>query len=93
MNTYNKCPELVESLDWVIFFCKAGNRPHNPGHDKLNKDCKGNGYSKCPYYVTRETSAMKEKNQGSAGYAAMPPVSRNLINPPASKPAQVKGVH
>ncbi|MDH4028681.1 MAG: hypothetical protein OEU95_07620 [Nitrospirota bacterium] len=92
MNTQTKCPELVESLDWVIYFCKAGNRPRIPEHNKLKKACKGK-YAGCHYYVERELYALKAKNQGCAGYADMPPVSRNFINHPASKPVQVKGVH
>ncbi len=80
MNTCTKCPELVESLDWVIFFCKAGNSPYIPGHDKLNMDCKSNGYVKCHYYARRGKSALKAKYQDSAEGADMPAISSNFIN-------------
>ena len=85
MNTCAKCPELVESLDWVIFFCKAGNRPYIPDNDKLNIDCKSNGYVKCHYYAIQGKSALKAKYQDSAENADRVVIRSNVINPPAAK--------
>jgi hypothetical protein len=46
-----KCPNLVEWLDWVIFLCKAGNKPYTPDYFELSRHCKSSDYRNCPYHV------------------------------------------
>jgi hypothetical protein len=43
-----KCPNLVESLDWIIYLCELGNRPDEPIYSELRQYCKSGIYSKCP---------------------------------------------
>jgi len=45
------CPDLVEWLDWVIFICKAGNKPYTPDYFELSMHCKSSNHRDCPYHV------------------------------------------
>lgn len=49
-----KCPNLVEWLDWVIILCKKGERPYVPSLAEMQRYCKNNSFSKCPYYLKTE---------------------------------------
>jgi len=50
----NKCPNLVEWLDWVILMCKKGDRPYVPNSSELRAYCKNKSYGKCPHNHTLE---------------------------------------
>ncbi|UCH46090.1 MAG: hypothetical protein JSV11_05115 [Nitrospiraceae bacterium] len=49
-----KCPNLVEWLDWVIILCKKGERPYVPSLAEMQRYCKNNSFSRCPYYLKTE---------------------------------------
>lgn len=50
----NKCPNLVEWLDWVILMCNKGDRPYVPNTSELRTYCKNGSFQKCPHNITRE---------------------------------------
>lgn len=54
----NKCPDLVEWPDKVIFLCKAGDKPYTTDCFELTRHCKNRDYRNCPYHV-RPASGMK----------------------------------
>jgi len=45
----NKCPNLVEWLDWVILMCNKGDRPYVPNTSELRTYCKNKSYRRCPH--------------------------------------------
>lgn len=50
----NKCPNLVEWLDWVILMCKKGDMPYVPNSSELRTYCKSKSFGKCPHNTPLE---------------------------------------
>lgn len=54
-----KCPHLVEWLDWVILLCEKGKRPYVPTYQEMRSYCKSNNHVHCQYNVLPNTGGEK----------------------------------
>jgi hypothetical protein len=53
-----KCPHLIK---WVLFACKANEKPYFPSNFQLHEYCKTEEHKKCPFYQGKLTT---EKEPG-----------------------------